>query len=117
MPTGFERYPKLYGSTRWRRLRKLVHKRDCYLCLICKKMGRLTAVDDSDPVDHKQPHKGDPALFFDIDNCQSVCRACHDTIKKMQEKHGYSAACGVDGMPLDESHPWQRGKKVTDNEE
>jgi 5-methylcytosine-specific restriction enzyme A len=27
--------------------------------------------------DHITPHKGDPVLFWDPDNLQSLCAACH----------------------------------------
>lgn len=29
-------------------------------------------------VDHKMPHKGNMALFWDHDNWQSLCKPCHD---------------------------------------
>lgn len=29
-------------------------------------------------VDHKIPHKGDKDLFWDSDNWQPLCKACHD---------------------------------------
>lgn len=29
-------------------------------------------------VDHKVPHRGDQALFWDHDNWQSLCKTCHD---------------------------------------
>jgi hypothetical protein len=60
-------------------------------------------------VHHKQPHKGNYDLFWNEDNWEAVCAPCHNGIKQMQELHGYSQACGVDGMPIDEGHPW--GKK------
>ena len=107
MATGFEQYPELYGSTAWRRLRARVLS-DEPLCRLCDRQGRVTAATT---VDHIEEHKGDRTLFFDRDNLQPLCASCHSGIKRMQDRHGYSAACGVDGMPLDEGHPWQRGKK------
>ena len=29
-------------------------------------------------VDHIRPHRGDPILFWDESNWQSLCKACHD---------------------------------------
>jgi 5-methylcytosine-specific restriction protein A len=28
-------------------------------------------------VDHVVPHRGDPALFWDVENWQSLCATCH----------------------------------------
>jgi len=66
-------------------------------------MGRITAAT---VVDHKKPWRTgeDEAeryrLFWDRDNWQGLCAPCHDTIKRQIERHGHSAACGVDGIPL-----------------
>lgn len=107
MPTGFEKYPHLYGSTRWRKLRALVLNEEP-LCRLCERQGKTTAADT---VDHIKEHKGDVALFYDRDNLQPLCRPCHSGVKRMADRHGYSAACGVDGMPLDPGHLWNRRKK------
>lgn len=64
-------------SVRWRNLSDL-HKRMFPLCAECLKKGR------DEPVyltDHIVPHQGDPTLFWDWDNLQSLCNACHE------EKH------------------------------
>jgi 5-methylcytosine-specific restriction enzyme A len=61
-------------------------------------------------VDHKIPHKGDYDLFWNQDNWQSLCASCHSGVKRMQENHGYSQQCGVDGVPIDAGHPWNKGK-------
>ena len=29
-------------------------------------------------VDHIRPHRGDPVLFWDEKNWQSLCKSCHD---------------------------------------
>ena len=29
-------------------------------------------------VDHRKPHRGDPALMYDWDNLQSMTKQCHD---------------------------------------
>jgi 5-methylcytosine-specific restriction enzyme A len=60
-------------------------------------------------VDHITPHRGDPLLFFDFDNTQSLCDAypwrCHSAVKQSIEKRGYDKAIGLDGWPTDEAHP------------
>jgi len=107
MPTGFEKYPKLYGSTRWRKLRALVLNEEP-LCRLCERQGKTTAADT---VDHIKEHKGNVALFYDRDNLQPLCRPCHSGVKRVADRHGYSQACGVDGMPLDPNHPFNGGKR------
>jgi hypothetical protein len=62
-------------------------------------------------IDHKIPHKGDYELFWNQDNWQSLCASCHSGVKRIQENHGYSQACGVDGVPTDAGHPWNKERK------
>ena len=107
MSTGFEQYPDLYGSTAWRNLRASVLSEEP-LCRMCDQQGRVTAAT---VVDHVREHKGDRKLFFDRENLQPLCASCHSGRKRVQDRHGYSAACGVDGQPSDPGHPWNRGKK------
>ncbi|WP_240517259.1 HNH endonuclease [Paracoccus salipaludis] len=40
----------------------------------------------ADLVDHVQSHKGDPTLFWDWRNWQSLCAACHNRHKQRQER-------------------------------
>lgn len=47
---------------------------------VCHARGLLTPAEVTD---HIQPHKGDPALFWDPRNWQSLCRRCN-TIKALQ---------------------------------
>jgi len=70
---------RLYDSRDWRdRIRPAVLERDCHLCQECLREGTLNAVDGREAhVDHKTPHRGDPALFFDEDNCETLCHTCH----------------------------------------
>jgi 5-methylcytosine-specific restriction endonuclease McrA len=104
MSTGFEKYPKLYGSKRWRHLRLVIFERDAYTCAMCQR------VTPRPHCDHKTPHKGDVDLFFDEENLQVLCPRCHNSRKKMIEIHGYSQACGEDGLPLDSGHYWNQKK-------
>ena len=57
-----------YGA-KWRKLSK-AWRRDHPLCAKCGRPGQV--------VDHIQPHRGDPALFWDRDNLQTLCKPCHD---------------------------------------
>nr|WP_259672432.1 hypothetical protein [Rhizobium sp. NLR12b] len=42
--------------------------------------------------DHRKPHRGDPALFWDRNNLWCLCEACHSTEKQKEEQ---SAPPGV----------------------
>lgn len=58
--------------------------------------------------DHIRPHRGDPALFFDPTNLQSLCDEypwrCHSSVKQSEERLGYSKAIGADGWPIDPNY-------------
>lgn len=102
MATGFESYPKLYGSTRWRRVAKL-HLDSFPLCNPCLLSNKETAATI---VHHRIPHHGNPELFWDGDNLESVCSSCHSGIKRMEENYGYDQSCDASGIPLSLNHPW-----------
>lgn len=59
-------------------------------------------------VDHKIPHRGEPRLFWDRANLQSMWKPCHDRFKQSQEKGGagFLSGCDENGWPLDASHEW-----------
>lgn len=58
----------------WRKYR-LEFLREHPLCCDCMTRNRVTPAT---VVDHKTPHKGDQALFWDPDNHQGLCKPCHD---------------------------------------
>jgi 5-methylcytosine-specific restriction endonuclease McrA len=58
--------------------------------------------------DHIVPHHGDPALFWDPGNVQTLCIPCHDGEKRRRERSGVVRGVADDGRPLDPSHPWNR---------
>ncbi len=80
---------KWYATKRWRRLRLQVFVRDGYQC---KQTGVLlngTHPAPSSPVaDHIKEHRGDPKLFWDPDNLQSVSKQWHDRVKQKLEHAG-----------------------------
>lgn len=104
-------YRSLYADLRWHgthgiRLKAL--KRDLYTCQRCG--CSLVTTNRHHPqaavVNHKVPHKGDPALFFDLNNCESACKSCHDALIQREEKRMYTIGCDADGRPVDPTHPW-----------
>lgn len=74
-------------------------------CVCCARKGILTK---SDIVDHIKPHKGNYELFWDKANHQALCKHCHDSYKQRLEKSGRIAGCGVNGVPIDPNHHWNR---------
>lgn len=68
--TQTEKYSwhKLYYSVKWRKLRErqLVENP---LCIECGNVGL--------DVDHIIDHKGNIDLFYDLNNLQTLCKACH----------------------------------------
>lgn len=80
---------KWYGSARWRRLRQAVLVRDGWTC---QQTGQLLTDTPNRPnsavVDHIQPHRGDPELFWDPSNLQAVAKGWHDSEKQRRERAG-----------------------------
>jgi len=63
---------------------------------------RLTPAD---VVHHVKEHKGDPTLFCDPANLESICKPHHDADAQSEERLGYSSEIGADGWPCDPRHP------------
>ncbi|WP_430250646.1 HNH endonuclease [Neorhizobium sp. DAR64860/K0K1] len=78
---------KLYNTRKWRALRDEVYRRDEYTCrktgVIC--VGKHPA-PNSPVADHIKAHHGDPDLFWDKDNIQTVSKAYHDSQKQREER-------------------------------
>lgn len=83
----------LYRTKRWRDLRLKILERDLYTC---RQTGVILSgtypAPNSAVVDHIKPHRGDEALFWDVENLQSVCKSWHDSIKQAREKADQKAA-------------------------
>ena len=58
------------------------------LCVKCMAEGKYVKAT---VVDHIQPHRGDPALFWDENNWQALCKSCHD--KKTMTDDRYEEYC------------------------
>ncbi|MGE3703768.1 MAG: HNH endonuclease signature motif containing protein [Vicinamibacterales bacterium] len=54
------------------RARKL---REQPFCSECEARG--APVTPTTDVDHRMPHRGDKARFFDYENLDALCRSCH----------------------------------------
>lgn len=67
---------------RWEKARRVFLKLNP-LCLHCRENGFVVSAT---VVDHVEPHRGDPGLFWDIENWQALCNRCHVGWKQRQEK-------------------------------
>jgi hypothetical protein len=108
-----EGYRHLYKDHRWCgpggiRYQALV--RDLFTCRRCGCFLNTSNRHHSQAavVNHKRPHKGDPALFFDLENTESVCKADHDALIQREERRGYTIGSDINGKPIDPQHPWNR---------
>jgi 5-methylcytosine-specific restriction endonuclease McrA len=76
-----------YNTRRWKDLAQAVFVRDLYTC---QRSGILciskSPAPDSPVAHHKVPHQGDPHLFWDIDNIQTVSKAEHDGPIQQEER-------------------------------
>lgn len=83
--TLFSPWRSWYHTARWRALRLVIFARDLFTC---QRPGcGFTTADTSKLVaDHRRPHRGDEALFWDEDNLQTLCKPCHDRWKQRQER-------------------------------
>lgn len=52
------------------------------LCVMCEAEGVFTL---GNVVDHKVPHRGDQALFWDRSNWQTLCSSHHSADKQREE--------------------------------
>ena len=97
-------YRRLYKTPEWKALRA-EQLRKQPLCERHLARGLTVAADT---VNHREPHKGDRALFFDPTNVESTCKPCHDGPIQAEERKGYSGAVDADGWPSDPRHPANR---------
>jgi len=74
----------LYHDPQWDRLRDAQLAKDPF-CAECRGEHLLTPASVAD---HIKPHKGDPKLFYDADNLQSMCKQHHDR-KTAKEDGGF----------------------------
>ena len=78
---------KLYNTARWRALRLSIFARDLFTCQ-WPGCGRCTSNTLQLVADHREPHRGDEALFWSETNLWTLCRPCHDRRKQRAERAG-----------------------------
>lgn len=76
-----------YKTAAWRRLARAVYERDGY---VCQRSGELCVgkapAPNSPVANHKMPHRGDPYLFWDINNLETVAKRVHDSDIQREEQ-------------------------------
>lgn len=90
-----------YATSRWRQLRLEIFERDLFTCQM-PGCGTLVSLDVASPLplatcDHRIPHHGDEALFWDRANLQTLCKPCHDKVKQRLERRAGPAGLGAPG--------------------
>lgn len=83
-----------YGY-KWRKARER-HLQLYPFCEECKRQGKPAVL--ATDVDHIVPHKGDPNLFWNPNNWQSLCHTCHSR-KTAAEDGGFGRSCPDRGVP------------------
>jgi 5-methylcytosine-specific restriction protein A len=97
----------LYGYAWQKAGRRFLADHPLCQCPFCDE-GRVR-VRAATVVDHKVAHRGDPVLFWDPNNWQSMAKDCHDSYKQRLEKSGRIAGANAAGIPVDPRHPWNAG--------
>ncbi len=76
-------YRAWYKTQAWRRKRWSILVRDLFTCQMC---GKVEPDTSQLVADHRQPHRGDEALFWDDGNLWCLCKPCHDGTKQREER-------------------------------
>lgn len=74
-----------YGTARWKALREHVRKRDKSLCQSCLERGRVVAGNEFDHIIAVINMTEHAEQFWDADNIQCLCSACH-TLKTVDDQ-------------------------------
>lgn len=87
-----EPWRRWYRTARWQKLRREVFARDLY---VCQRTGDLCTGKGNDPMapvaNHKVPHRGDPKLFWDPANLETVAKHVHDGEIQREERRAQAA--------------------------
>lgn len=105
-PLPHQQHKHLYQCARWRR-RRTHQLRTHPWCAMCAQRGVAKAATVAD---HVVRHHGDRVSFY-TGALQSLCKACHDSAKRLQELRGHAPGCDELGNPLDPTHPWYADAK------
>ncbi|EPC2274174.1 HNH endonuclease [Listeria innocua] len=68
-----DRIDQFYSRKRWSSVRKLILKRDLYLCQQCNQR-------EGNIVHHIIPLRDDMIKAYDLSNLETVCTSCHNQL-------------------------------------
>ena len=85
MPAQPLPWKRWYNTASWHQLRQKTFLRDMFTCQM-PQCGRLEGDTSKLVCDHKTPHRGNAALFWDEANLQTLCKPCHDKVKQKEEQ-------------------------------
>lgn len=92
-----EEYKKIYSSTRWRKLRKVIYTRDNGICYFCGKL-----VTKKPNIHHIQEinetNAYDESVFFNPENLVTCHHECHNAHHK---RFGYKNSIVRDDLTID----------------
>lgn len=77
-----------YTSKKWRRKAAHIKRRDGYVCVRCKRYGRLRPAQVVHHIQHVDEH---PELAYTDSNLESLCMDCHNKLhpeKAMKKNRG-----------------------------
>jgi 5-methylcytosine-specific restriction protein A len=89
-------YHRWYYTKEWRALRRDQLEAEP-LCRFCRAAGRGSPANTAD---HVIPHRGNPDLFFDPANLQSLCGIHHGEKQRIECGLKARVPIGADGYPL-----------------
>ena len=72
-----------YLTTKWKRKRMSILRRDRFLCQDCKRYGRMREATEVHHIKHLDEY---PELAYVDENLVSLCKSCHN--KRHPEKSG-----------------------------
>lgn len=88
--------PKRLRGRKWMAIRQAVLTAEPR-CVPCLAMGKASAAQEVDHIIALEDGGSN-----DIENLQSICISCH--VNKTRRNYGV----GLDGVPLDPNHPWNK---------
>lgn len=80
-----------YTSAKWKRKAAAIKKRDGYMCVHCKRYGRMRPAQVVHHIKHVDEY---PELAYVDSNLESLCIACHNKEhpEKARAAAGYRSA-------------------------
>ncbi len=94
------------SGAKWEKTRKVIFRRDKYLCQVCAQKNETKVASE---VDHIKPlwTGGTDELV----NLQAICSECHKIKTAREQGHVIKSGCNADGIPISEYHPWHDDKQ------